>query len=273
MPPELEPLVLWVALVAFAAACATVVTQFALKSVRGERAVIALLFAGLVLQACYFTLRWIRLGHGPFSSLFEILASNLWSLMLIFTLFYVRIPELRRLAVFAVPIFVLLLAWLILVGPFDSEIPPTYDTVWLYIHIAFGKLFLGFLLIALTIAIAIVARSLQPGFKFGVDWPSQPALDELMHRFLGGSMLFNTLMLVSGAIWAQDAWGQYWTWDPLETWALIVWVLQGITLHVHRTMQQSELRGAILVVSIFVIGFLNFLGVPFVNQSPHKGLF
>mgnify|MGYP005845360149 CR=1 FL=1 len=165
------------------------------------------------------------------------------------------------------------MAWLILVGPFDSEIPPTYDTFWLYIHIGFGKFFLGFMLVALMIAIAILARSFRPGLAFATKWPAQPALDELMHRFVAGSMLFNTLMLVSGAIWAQDAWGQYWTWDPLETWALIVWVLQGMTLHVHRTMARSETRGAILVMSIFLIAFLNFLGIPFLNQSPHKGLF
>lgn len=77
MPQALESLALWAALLAYAAACAIVVTQFALKSVTGERAVTGLLSGGLVLQACYFALRWIRLGHGPFSSLFEILASNL----------------------------------------------------------------------------------------------------------------------------------------------------------------------------------------------------
>jgi len=84
-------------------------------------------------------------------------------------------------------------------------------------------------------------------------------------------LIFDSLMLIAGAVWAQDAWGRYWAWDPIETWAFLTWLMLGAALHVRITFKPSPRRGAILVLATFVLGFLTFFGVPFITMAPHKG--
>ncbi|MCC4118899.1 cytochrome c biogenesis protein CcsA, partial [Aromatoleum toluclasticum] len=61
--------------------------------------------------------------------------------------------------------------------------------------------------------------------------PPNPPLDELAFRCMAIGLIFHTLMLIAGAIWAQDAWGRYWAWDPHETWAFITWLTVAFTIH------------------------------------------
>ena len=78
-------------------------------------------------------------------------------------------------------------------------------------------------------------------------------------------------MLIAGAIWAQDAWGRYWAWDPLETWSFITWLLLALALHVRVTFKPTPVRTAWMVMVVFVMAFLTFFGVPFISESTHKG--
>ena len=113
-----------------------------------KRSVLSAILAGLGLQTLFFALRWERLGHGPFNSMFEILASNVWSLLLVFAIAYWRIRAIRPSAALVMPLMFVMIGWLIVASPHDTQIPPTYDTVWLYIHIGLGKVFLGATLFA-----------------------------------------------------------------------------------------------------------------------------
>ena len=94
----------------------------------------------------------------------------------------------------------------------------------------------------------------------------------LAYRLVAISFLFQTLMLVVGAIWAQDAWGRYWAWDPIETWSFLTWVSVLYYLHARKQIKGSQLKSAAIVLCIFVLAFLTFFGVPFVSESPHKGM-
>ena len=76
---------------------------------------------------------------------------------------------------------------------------------------------------------------------------------------------------LGGAIWAQDAWGRYWAWDPLETWAFLTWLLVALSLHLRVTIRMSPNAYAYLVFAVFVVAFLTFFGVPFISQTPHQG--
>ncbi len=83
--------------------------------------------------------------------------------------------------------------------------------------------------------------------------------------------IFETLMLIAGAIWAQNAWGRYWSWDPLETWSFITWVVLAFALHLRATLKPAPRRGAVLILTVFVLAFLTFFGVPFISKVPHQG--
>jgi ABC-type transport system involved in cytochrome c biogenesis permease subunit len=103
--------------------------------------------------------------------------------------------------------------------------------------------------------------------------PEDRRLDDLAYRFMALGMIFNALMLIAGAIWAQDAWGRYWAWDPLETWAFITWLLLAVALHVRVTFKPSPRLSSSMAFAVFAIAFLTFFGVPFLANRPHQGTF
>lgn len=266
----LELKLLWSALVVYVASGSTAIVSVVLER-RPQRAILSLLVVGLALHTASIAVRWDRLGHGPFVTMFEILSSNVWSLLLAFALAYWRLPAIRASAAVVMPIVFIMMGWLLTTSPGEGHLPPTYHTVWLFIHIGFGKVFLGAVLVAVGIAGVILLRQHGIGVNRLAGLPANERLDDLAYRFMALGLIFETLMLVAGAIWAQDAWGRYWAWDPLETWAFITWLTLAFALHLRLVYQLSPHYGAWLVLAVFVLAFLTFFGVPFVSTAPHKG--
>jgi ABC-type transport system involved in cytochrome c biogenesis permease subunit len=268
----MESLLLWPALACYAVAAATVFVVRTDIAVAGrQRAVLVFLFIGLALHTASIIARWSALGHGPFTTLYEILSSNIWSLTLVFALAALRVPVLRPAALVVLPLIGLLSAWMLWVDAGPGHFPPTYHTVLLYIHTALGKLFLGLLLVAVSLGGVIALRCWHPGTRLLVALPHDGALVELAHRFAAAAFVFESLMLIAGAAWAQDAWGRYWAWDPLETWAFLTWLALAFTLHARASLRQRPGVYVALLGAVFVLAFLTFFGVPFVSPSPHKG--
>ena len=261
---------LWTALVAYVIAGSTAIFAVVWRR-RPERFVLLLMVLGLLLHTASIAVRWERIDHGPYITLFEILSSNIWSLMLAFALAYWRLPAIRASAAVVMPILFIMMGWMLMTDPNDGHLPSSYHTVWLFIHIGFGKVFLGATLVAVGLAGVILARPTAIGRRWFDRLPVDSQLDELAYRCMALGFIFESLMLVAGAIWAQDAWGRYWAWDPLETWAFLTWLVLAIALHARLTYKLSPRVGAILVISVFVVAFLTFFGVPFISTSAHKG--
>lgn len=270
MTLDTELMLLWGALLLYVCAGCIAVCASLLKR-HLDDLVLALSAIGVATHTASIGYRWIRLDHGPFLTMFEILSSNIWSLSLIFTLCYWRLPVIRPIAAFIMPVLFVMMAWLLLASPGESNFPATYDTAWLYVHIGFGKIFLGAVLIAVGLSGAILARHLLSDSQLFPKLPDSASLSELSFRFMAVALVFDSLMLVAGAIWAQDAWGRYWDWDPLETWAFITWLVVALSLHIRVTWNIQPATGAILIISVFVVAFLTFFGVPFVSIAPHQG--
>ena len=262
--------ILWVAVVAYVLAGSLAIFGVVLKK-RPEKTVLALMLLGLAVHTLAIVLRWQRLDHGPFVTMFEILSSNVWSLMLVFSLAYWRLPAIRPVAALIMPILFTMMGWLMTVSPGEAHFPPTYHTIWLFIHIGFGKVFLGATLVAVGLSGVILLRQTERAGNWFGKLPDDPRLSELSYRCMAIGFIFETLMLIAGAIWAQDAWGRYWDWDPLETWAFITWLIVAISLHARLTFNLSPRLGAWLVIGVFVSAFLTFFGVPFFSTAPHQG--
>ena len=266
-PPELAWI--WAGVAVYAAATPLAMAGGA-KAPARERLLLGLLGLGLALFAFAIGVRWTRIGHGPFINMFEILASNLFSLGFIYALAYWRLPALRPGAAVAMPVMLVPALWLLAVSPADSHLPPTYDTPWLWVHVATGKIFLGICLVALGLAGVMLSRRAGFARRFRA-MPADAALDRLAWRFMGVALAFHSLMLISGAVWAQDAWGRYWAWDPIEAWAFLTWLAMAAALHLRTTWRVPPWLGAAMILGIFVLAFLTFFGVPFLSNSPHKG--
>ena len=268
---SLELGTLWAAIAAYAVA-GTVAVRGVAHQRLAERALLGLLATAVGLHALSIAARWAHVGHGPFVTMYEILSSNVCSLSALFALACWRLPVLRPTAAIVMPVIAVMTAWLLTQDPRASHLPPTYDTAWLYVHVGFGKLFLGAVLVAVGLGGIVLARSSPAGRTWFHRLPASAQLDELAYRFLALGLVFETLMLVAGAIWAQDAWGRAWAWDPLETWAFLTWLLLAFALHVRGALRPAPAVGAALALAVFLVAFLTFFGIPFVTQAPHQGM-
>jgi ABC-type transport system involved in cytochrome c biogenesis permease subunit len=225
----------------------------------------------LVLHLLSLMTRWQALGHGPFTTLYEILSSNLWSLALVFIMSNWAVRELRGALLLAMPVLLTLAVWLLVADARPGHLPPTYATPLLYLHTLVGKLFLGLLLVAVTLGAVPALRCTDWGQRRCAGLPDDRRFDDLAHRFAAYAFVFEMLMLVVGAVWAQDAWGRYWAWDPLETWAFLTWLALAAALHARAALRPAPALFGVWLLGVFVLAFLTFFGVPFVSTSPHKG--
>lgn len=224
----------------------------------------------LVCHSVSIVARWERLGHGPYVNLFEVLSSNVWSLHVAVLVACLAIRAIRPSLTTVLPVLQILVVWLLLLTPTDSEAPVTYATVWLAVHVWLGKIFLGCLMVAVGVSLVVLARRAGAARMFEV-MPANAVLDEFVYRFVLVAFIFESLMIIAGAIWAQDAWGRYWAWDPLETSAFVTWLAVIAYLHVRAIRRPPPALSAIMVIGIFALAFSTLFGLPFVSTAPHKG--
>lgn len=268
---QAESLSLWLSLIGYSLVTVLVMVGVIFKK-RPERTLLGLMLASVALHTAALGLRWVRIDHIPVINSFEMLSANIWGLMLAVTICYAALPRLRAFAAVAMPVIIMLMAWMLLRPAEESSLPPTYDTIWLFIHIGFIKLFMGCAFIALGLAGIVLLRRTAFGQERFSTMPSDSVLDERAYRFMALSLIFDTLGVVAGSIWAQDAWGRYWSWDKLEVWSLITWLAVGLTVHVRATYKTPPTTNALLIVATWLIAFFAFFGIPFVSTALHKGM-
>jgi cytochrome c-type biogenesis protein CcsB len=123
-------------------------------------------------------------------------------------------------------------------------------------------------------SIAVLEASLPT--ETGANFPISGALtlletlDNLSYRIIGLGFPLLTTGIVAGAVWANEAWGAYWSWDPKETWALITWFVFAAYLHARITKSWQGKRPAILASIGFVVVWICYLGVNFLGKGLHS---
>lgn len=268
---KIESLSLWIALIGYSLTC--VVAIFAVVfGKRPERSLFAIMLASTALHTVALGVRWSRQGHLPVVTDFEMLSANIWGLMLALVIAYQLLKTMRAFVAFAMPVIIMLMAWMLLWPEEQSSLPPTYDTVWLFIHIGFIKLFMGAAFVALGLAAVVLMRWADLGQARLARMPEDAALDRTAYRCMALALIFDTLGVVAGAIWAQDAWGRYWSWDPLEVWSLVTWLTIGLMLHLRASFRTGPAINAGMIVATWCIAFFTFFGIPFVSTNMHKGM-
>ncbi len=239
---------------------------------RFERFVLWSLLLSIGLMTVAIGVRWDRLGHGPFVSLFELLMSQIWSLSLFYAVVYWRSPLLRGTSVIIFPALWVLGTWAVLLDPSQPvHYPATYYNDWKWAHVILGKIFLAAALVGVGLAGVILLRRTRLKRLF-INMPSDEFLDRVAWRFMMLALIFDSLMLIAGAVWAQDAWGRYWQWDELETSSFLNWLYLGAIIHLRMTYRIPLHIGAWLVIGVFVFAFLTYFGAPYISPAAHKGV-
>ena len=224
----------------------------------------AWILLGAGIFAAAIAVRWVAQGQGPFLTMYEILVSSLFSLGLVFGLACLRYPEACRGARVATAVLLVLALWMAFSDPRSTPLPATYGNPWLWVHVLMGKLFLGCCLVASSLAAANLLRLSGASL-------AAPSLDQMAWRWLMAAFVFHSAMLIAGAVWAQDAWGRYWAWDPLETWAFATWLGMVFAFHVKAVYHLPPVAERLMLIGVFVLAFLTFFGIPFISAAPHKG--
>ena len=223
---------------------------------------------------CGFTLdRYLEAGHAPITNLHEALSFFSLAVVGIFILFE------RRYRVFILGSFVMPLGLLLLAvsAAFSSVIPPLNPALkskWLTVHTSMA--FLGYAAFAISFGVSIMyliqshfLKKRRLGSLFQ-KLPPLDTLDEISYRCLTLGFPLLTFAIITGAIWAESAWGTYWSWDPKETWSLITWFIYAALLHGRLTTGWRGRKAAMLSIFGFVIMLFTFLGVNLLMTGLHS---
>lgn len=234
--------------------------------------------AGLLFHSISIALRWIETGHGPYISMYEVLSKYAWFCVVIFLIVQYKYEKIKVAGFIILPVSLLMMA----VGSTFSRdiqmIPASLRSYWLIAHVGFASLAFGSFLIASGIAVLYLMKEKRAsGIKDGSPettsfydrLPGNKVMDDLMYRFVASGFLFLTIMIGSGAVWANQTWARYWGWDPIETWSLIVWFIYGLCLHLRMNAGWSGKKLAwYIILSIFILVFSIF-GVGYVYSGLH----
>jgi len=228
-------------------------------------------FTGMMVRWYESYLLGADIGHIPVSNLYEVFV--LFCLITaLFTVFYEEKYATRQVSAFILLVISAAVGFLLwYMSSRDAQeiqpLVPALQSWWMKIHVPAN--FIGYGTFALA-AMVGVAYLLKSKGVFVDRLPSLEVLDDIMYKAIAVGFAFFTIATILGALWAADAWGGYWSWDPKETWALIVWLNYAAWLHM-RLMK--GLRGQIAawwaVIGLLVTTYA-FLGVNMFLSGLHS---
>jgi cytochrome c-type biogenesis protein CcsB len=219
--------------------------------------------------------RALAAGHWPLTNRYEFALCFVWAILSIYLLLEASWRE-RRAGGFVLAVALLVATYAVL-RPADERaiapLLPALRSTWLQIHVlttlvgyaAFGVA-TGLGLMQLIRWASLEEEPLpQEGMSAGTL--SREGVERTMERVVALGFPWLTLGILTGAIWAQNAWGRYWGWDPKETWALVTWLWYLLILHVRPLRSWRGRRLAGLVVAGFGIVLFTFIGVPWLVRT------
>lgn len=231
-----------------------------------------LIWLFLLLVTGTIAVRWHYQGHGPYITLYEVLLSNVWITTAFFLLFKMGRKGLDIIGVFAMPIILLTVGAVAMSPAQISNLTPAYKSIWLILHITFAKLTYGSILVATSLSISILLSRFADSDKHRfIRRLSEPdRADRLCHKLIAASLMFASVMIISGSIWANQLWGKYWGWDPVEVWSLVTWVVFGLYLHLRITYRFKGVPAAIYCILAFLVSAVSFFIMPYVLNTVHN---
>jgi cytochrome c-type biogenesis protein CcsB len=248
--------------------------------------------------------RWIVAGYFPLSNLYESLLFLTWSLLTIYLYIETKTNS-KLIGSILIPVSLLIngFANLTLSPEMQKSSPlvPALQSNWLMMHVSmmllsYAILIMGSLLCILFLVISrykdvdlkVIDNSSLPLYNIMLDYyeakllsPSNEiselgklqllqSIDNWSYRIIGLGFPFLTIGIIAGGVWANEAWGSYWSWDPKETWALITWLVFATYLHARITKGWEGKKTAILGGLGFFVIWICYLGVNFLGKGLHS---
>jgi len=231
------------------------------------------LASGFLVHVGYTLDRYFEAGHTPITNLHESLSFFSLAVVGIY-LFCEYRYKISILGSFLTPLALLILAVSATFSGIIAPLNPALKSKWLFVHTTVA--FLGYAAFAISFGASIMyliqshflkKRRLGPLFQ---KLPPLDMLDEISYRCLTFGFPLLTVGIISGAIWAETAWGTYWSWDPKETWSLITWFIYAAILHGRLTTGWRGRKAAMLSIVGFLVVIFTFLGVNLLLGGQHS---
>lgn len=241
--------------------------------------------------------RWWDEGYFPLSNLYESLLFLSWGLTIVQLFLENRIKN-QIVGAITTPVSMFIIAFASISLPVDMQkaapLVPALKSNWLMMHvsimiISYATLILGSLLSILFLIITRGQDVVLQGNSIGNNQKSDTiklinaktnnlynqmnlveSIDNLSYRTIGLGFPLLTIGIIAGAVWANEAWGSYWSWDPKETWALITWLIFAAYLHTRINKSWQGKKPAILASVGFVVVWICYLGVNFLGKGLHS---
>ncbi len=229
--------------------------------------------AGLAPHTAALVLRWITVGHGPYMMKYEVLSSDAWVAVAMLSLFLWRRPNWAPLALVVLPVSILLIGFALFANPQANDLPPTLRSVWLVFHVFFNKLGLAAFMLSFAAAVILMRKLNGASSRLLDRLPGADVIEAYMIRFVGFGFVFWSTTIVAGAIWANESWGRYWGWDPIEVWSLVTWLCYGVLLHARMFFSLGPRFVGGGVMACFGMSVVTVLILPFLIPTLHSAYF
>lgn len=266
------------ALACYALSAAGFAIERAGTHLRFVRGATLLLAAGAAVQTADLLMRGLQAGNVPVTNFGQSLVFLAWLTALAGLVVIVRM-RMPVIGVYVAPIvFIVLALEASTMHQTRLAMPQSLRSVWLPIHVTLALL--GYALFVIAAGVSLVylvyekrLKAKRPLMPTDERTPSLEKLDRINYRLLGWGFLMLSLAIVTGAIWADAIWGQFWSWEPAESWTLVIWFLYAGLLESRLTVGWRGRRAAALTIAVFTVLVGSFVGVSLLAPGKHGGNF
>lgn len=216
----------------------------------------------------YFITRWMEAGRPPFSNMFESLVLFAWTIMVVNIVMSIKIRQQFVSAASALMV-VLALAYATTFGHEIRPLVPALQSNWLTVHVFSCFLGYGGFAVSFVASISYLVVSMSSS---NASDDTRESLETVLSKTLAFGFLFLTVGIITGAVWANSAWGTYWSWDPKETWSLVTWLIYAGFLHSRFIKGWRGRKSAWLSIVGFISVLFTYFGVNFLMSGLHSYL-
>ena len=233
----------------------------------------------LLIQTFGLGLRWVEsyqmgIGHAPLTNMYESVVFFAWTIIALYLLIEWKFKT-RMIGAFAVPFAFLAMAYASFstdISKSISPLVPALQSNWLIAHVI--TCFIGYAAFAVAAGLGTMylmknRQGVRPD-SIIARLPDLKVIDDITHKTMVFGFIWLSAGIITGAIWANSAWGTYWSWDPKETWSLITWFIYAVTLHARYTRGWSGTRIAWLALIGFISVIFTYYGVNFLLSGLHS---
>jgi cytochrome c-type biogenesis protein CcsB len=258
------------------------VSYLAFRSESLGKVATLVLLAAVGVETAAILLRWyesyqLGIGRAPLTNLYESLVFFALTIAVVYLLME-RKFGIKTAGAFVTPFPFLIMAYASL-NPNDIQpLVPALQSNWLISHVV--TCFIGYAAFAVSFGVSFLylfkvraergAAQSKKGNTFLNYLPASDLLDEVGYKTIAIGFPLLTIGIITGAFWANVAWGTYWSWDPKETWSLIVWLIYAAYLHARITKGWKGKKAALLSIVGFSATIFCYLGVNLVLSGLHS---